>query len=672
MTAAFIPGGALGGRLRAARERLRLLLDPPDTGRDPGPLARWLERMQTFNRTRVLVTDSAVAFAVFAVSLLSDRLARGSVSAGLLTFLLAIPLVWRRRAPVTVFGVIAVMAFAQWLAGFPLVADVALLAALYTLAAHRPRRVAAAGFVILECGAVLAAGRWGASAMVTFVSLSGAVVAALVTGLYVRARRAHVASLVERAAHLEFERDQQALLAATAERARISREMHDVVAHSLAVVISLAGGATAKLGSHPEQSREALESISELGRQALADTRRLLSVLGAEENVAVRAPQPGLEQIADLVDHAAATGLVATLSVRGDPVPVAAGPALAAYRIVQEAITNTVKHAEGAESLTVMLAWTPCCLQIAVTDDGHGARRSAGSAGGFGLAGHARARRPLRRHRNSRSQATRRMGSQRHDPGHRAGLTVDDGNAPGASVSVILVDDQPLLRKGFRMVLEEEEGIDVVGEASDGAAALDLARRCHPDIVVMDVRMPGMDGIAATRAILAAEPRTRILILTTFDLDDYAFGALRLGASGFILKDILPSEFVQAIRSVASGDAVIAPSVTRRLLNAFAHQIPDPQRPEAVHPELNQLTAREREILTELASGLSNAEIAERLCVAEATVKTHLGRTLTKTGTARPGPGSRLRLRGRPRWPATQAMTSGPARLQPSTVRGRC
>jgi DNA-binding NarL/FixJ family response regulator len=205
--------------------------------------------------------------------------------------------------------------------------------------------------------------------------------------------------------------------------------------------------------------------------------------------------------------------------------------------------------------------------------------------------------------------------------------------AAGDPISVILVDDQPLLRKGFRMVLEEEPGIIVAGEASDGAAALGLVRRRHPDVVVMDVRMPGMDGIEATRAIIAAEPRSRILILTTFDLDEYAFAALRFGASGFILKDVLPAEFVRAIRSVADGDAVIAPSVTRRLLDAFAHQIPDPQRTdETSHPELDQLTAREREILTELAGGYSNAEIAGRLFVAEATVKTHLGRVLTKLG----------------------------------------
>jgi signal transduction histidine kinase len=304
-----------------------------------------------------------------------------------------------------------VVAFAQWLANLVLPADVALLAALYTVAANRPRRAAVAGAFILECGAVLAAARWGASALATFASLSGVVVAALVSGLYVRARRLHVASLVERAARLEFERDQQALLAATAERARISREMHDVVAHSLAVVISLANGATAKLGRDPAQSREALESISELGRQALADTRRLLSVLRTEEGAAVRAPQPGIEEIADLVDRAACTGLAVTVTVRGDPVPVAAGLALSAYRIVQEAITNAVKHAEGATTVAVELTWTPRRLEIAVTDDGHGDGRSAGSPGGFGLAG-------------MRERAALYGGTATAGPGHKSGWTV--------------------------------------------------------------------------------------------------------------------------------------------------------------------------------------------------------------------------------------------------------
>jgi signal transduction histidine kinase len=368
-------------------ERLRALADPPETGREPGALGRRSESLRAFARTHVQLTDGALAFAVFAVSLLGDELARRSVPAGLFTFLLALPLAWRRRAPIAVFGVICLVAFAQWLAGPPLLADVALLAALYTVAADRPRRPAVAGALLLEGGAVLAAIRWGESALVTFASLSGVVVAALVSGLYVRARRAYVASLVERAARLELERDQQALLAAAAERARISREMHDVVAHSLAVVVSLANGATAKLGRDPEQSREALESISQLGRQALADTRRLLSALRTEEGEPARAPQPAIGQIADLVDRAASTGLAATLTVCGDPVPVAAGVALSAYRIVQEAITNAVKHAEGATTVAVGLTWTPHRLEIVVTDDGHGDGPPPGAPGGFGLAG---------------------------------------------------------------------------------------------------------------------------------------------------------------------------------------------------------------------------------------------------------------------------------------------
>jgi signal transduction histidine kinase len=385
--AVFGPARAPRGRLPGVRERLRVFFDPPGTGRDPGALTRSLESLRAFARTHVQVTDAALAFAVFAVSLLGDQAARRWASAGLFTFLLALPIAWRRRAPVTVFLVTAVVAFAQWFAGPPLLADAALLVALYTVAAERPRRAAAAGGLVLEGGAVLAAVQWGTSALATFVSLSGGVVAALVSGLYVRARRAQVAGLVERAARLEFERDQQALLAAAAERARISREVHDVVAHSLAVVISLANGATAKLGRDPQQSREALESISQLGRQALADTRRLLSVLRAEESAAARTPQPGIKEIADLVGHAASTGLDVTLSARGDPVPVAAGLALSAYRIVQEAITNTVKHAEAATAITVELTWTPQCLRITVTDDGRGNRWPAGSPGGYGLAG---------------------------------------------------------------------------------------------------------------------------------------------------------------------------------------------------------------------------------------------------------------------------------------------
>ncbi len=192
----------------------------------------------------------------------------------------------------------------------------------------------------------------------------------------------------------------------------------------------------------------------------------------------------------------------------------------------------------------------------------------------------------------------------------------------------MLVDDQALLRAGFRMVLSAQPDIEVVAEAGDGAAAVEAARTVEVDVVLMDIRMPGMDGVEATRLICAAGARPRVLILTTFDLDDYAFAALKAGASGFLLKDVPPSDLISAIRSVHSGEAVVAPSTTRRLLERFAVHLPASGQAEPV--TLGGLTAREREVLVLVARGLSNTEIAERLELAEATVKTHLGRVLAK------------------------------------------
>jgi DNA-binding NarL/FixJ family response regulator len=206
------------------------------------------------------------------------------------------------------------------------------------------------------------------------------------------------------------------------------------------------------------------------------------------------------------------------------------------------------------------------------------------------------------------------------------------------TVRVLLADDQPLLRAGFRMVLGAQEGIEVVGEAGDGAAAVRLTAELRPDVVLMDVRMPGVDGIEATRRIVDSGSPARVLILTTFDLDEYAFAGLRAGASGFLLKDVPPEQLTGAIRAVAAGDAVVAPRVTRQLLDRFAGQLPDDAAappvpvPEALEPRLAELTAREREVLLELAAGRTNAEIAERLVLSEATVKTHVGRVLGKLG----------------------------------------
>jgi DNA-binding NarL/FixJ family response regulator len=195
------------------------------------------------------------------------------------------------------------------------------------------------------------------------------------------------------------------------------------------------------------------------------------------------------------------------------------------------------------------------------------------------------------------------------------------------SIRVVVADDQALVRGGFRMILDAKDEIEVVGEANDGGEALALVGALEPDVVLMDVRMPTLDGIEATRRIVASDSRSRIIMLTTYDVDEYVFAALRAGASGFMLKDVRPPELVEAIRVVAGGDALLAPTVTRRLLDRFAGTLPDSTAPL---PDLGELTEREVEILRFVALALSNAEIAARLQLTEATVKTHVSSVLRK------------------------------------------
>ena len=199
-------------------------------------------------------------------------------------------------------------------------------------------------------------------------------------------------------------------------------------------------------------------------------------------------------------------------------------------------------------------------------------------------------------------------------------------------IRVLLVDDQSLLRMGFRLILEAEPDIEVVGEAGDGASGVSMASALHPDVVLRDVRMPGMDGIKATASIVEAGPASKVLILTTFDLDQYVFAGLKAGASGFMLKDAPPAELLAAIRTVADGEAVLAPTATRRLIDQFAPLLPDPGKQQDRDAMLSKLTDRERTVFAELAAGRSNREIATELHLSEGTVKIHVGRILTKLG----------------------------------------
>ena len=316
-----------------------------------------------------------------------------------------------------------------------------------------------------------------------------------------------------------------------------------------------------------EREREALLIVEQTGREALAEMRRMVGVLRRPEEAPALAPQPSLEYIGKLVEQAREAGLPVELHVEGDPVQLPVGLDLTAYRLVQEGLTNTLKHA-GAEHAEVVVRYGEDHIELTVSDDGEGAGNGDGS--GHGLVG--------MRERVSVYGGELEAGP-RAEGGYR--LRAKLPLASAMSLGVLIVDDQALVRAGFRMILEAEADMEVVGEASNGREAVTEAANLKPDVVLMDVRMPEIDGIEATKRLLGGDgTHTKVVMLTTFDMDEYVYEALRAGASGFLLKDTPPEQLVAGIRAVASGDALLAPSVTRRVIEEFVRR-PPPRAPNA-------------------------------------------------------------------------------------------
>jgi signal transduction histidine kinase len=344
-----------------------------------------LTRMSAWSARRRWALDALIVATVVGLGSLRAPDDVAATTSWLFTLTLALPLLWRRRRPVAVFAAICAVALVQWALDVPAFGDSALLVALYTVAATQPLRTTLAAAAVLEVGIGMAAARWAPGHRLDIViALSGMATAAGVLGVNVRHRQALLASLRDRAARLEAERDQQGQLAAAAERSRIAREMHDIVAHNLSVMIALADGATYAVQDDPDEAEVAMRSASRTGREALTEMRRLLGVLRADEPAGDRTPLPGIGQVDALVEQVRAAGVPTTLTIAGEPPEhVAGGLQLAAYRIVQEALTNTLKHGGAGVEAYVDVRWIGPRLHLRITNTGLPGPALAAEGGGL-------------------------------------------------------------------------------------------------------------------------------------------------------------------------------------------------------------------------------------------------------------------------------------------------
>jgi signal transduction histidine kinase len=362
----------------------------------------WWDRLRSWDDDHRLWSDAGVAIVLLAACLVFPwKLAVQRPENILFQAALIIPLIWRRRAPSLVFSIIAGVAFVQWITTVALPADVALLIALFTLAVHATPKRALLGAGVLMAGVIMASIRWGPAGDLakSVVFLTGLVVAALFIGIALRTWRSYMDSLVERTRRLEFERDQQAKLAAVAERSRIAREMHDVVAHNVSIMVTLADGALATADTHPGRAKEAMADVSATGRLALTDMRHLLGVLRTDDLDVDREPQPQLSALPRLIHGVRATGLDIDFGEVGTPFDVPPGVELTIFRIVQESLTNILKHAEEPSAAEVTLTFDAPFVDVYISDDGNpvgpspdghglgGMRERAASCGGALIAG---------------------------------------------------------------------------------------------------------------------------------------------------------------------------------------------------------------------------------------------------------------------------------------------
>jgi len=354
--------------------------------------------------------------------------------------------------------------------------------------------------------------------------------------------------------------------------------------------------------------------------------------MGGDEEAPELSPRPGIDGLGTLIDGARQAGLEVSLDSEGETRPVPPAVDASVYRIAQESPTNAAKHA-GRCRAQVRLRWRPAALELEVRNERPAQPNGHVGGSGRGLIG--------MRERAALVGGELEAGPQA-DGGYRvfARLPLE----PGAmSVRVLLADDQELVRAGLEMIIDSTDDMEVVGQACDGGEAVALAQRLQPDVVLMDIRMPSMDGIEATRRITQSSgDGPQVLMLTTFDLDEYVFEAFKAGASGFLVKDAAREQIFEGIKAVAAGEALASPSGTRRLIERFADA---PIAPPGPPKELEELTPREREVLELVARGLSNGELAERLYLSEKTIKSHVGSPHEAWAT-RPGAGGGPGLRG--------------------------